>query len=288
MMEAVVRGALRAHLLTNLAGAKGIVDELWVPVSNERADVAVIGRGMDGFEIKTERDTLKRLPRQMVAYGRLFDRCTAVVAERHREHAEDVLPDWWGLTTVHINGGVAFNTVRSPDRGLLALLEDGRWDEPDSLSELEADADKVFADFMRVMQARARLDSALASLGGDEFGMWETITDVTKFQPLVDGVDLKVKVLQDQSERRVQQAAARRERRTSSILSGLTALTIVTVAVALIGNFLGSRSDKVGHIGLRAAIVAVALLLAVAVYREAFREHSRLRTKRRPPSRNHA
>ncbi len=113
-MEAVVRGALRAHLLTNLAGAKGIVDELWVPVSNERADVAVIGRGMDGFEIKTERDTLKRLPRQMVAYGRLFDRCTAVVAERHREHAEEVLPDWWGLTTVHINGGVAFNTVRSP------------------------------------------------------------------------------------------------------------------------------------------------------------------------------
>lgn len=84
MMEAVVRGALRAHLLTNLAGAKGIVDELWVPVSHERADVAVIGRGMDGFEIKTERDTLKRLPRQMVAYGRLFDRCTAVVAERHR------------------------------------------------------------------------------------------------------------------------------------------------------------------------------------------------------------
>ncbi len=174
------------------------------------------------------------------------------------------------------------------DRGLLALLEDGRWDEPDSLSELEADADKVFADFMRVMQARARLDSALASLGGDEFAMWETITDVTKFQPLVDGVDLKVKVLQDQSERRVQQAAARRERRTSSVLSGLTALTIVTVAVALIGNFLGSRSDKVGHIGLRAAIVAVALLLAVAVYREAFREHSRLRTKRRRPSRKHA
>jgi hypothetical protein len=97
-----------------VAGAMGTVDELWVPRSNERADVAVIGRRMDGFEIKTERDTLKRLPRQVVAYGRLFDRCTAVVAERHLDHAEDIVPDWWGITTVHINGAIAFTSVRKP------------------------------------------------------------------------------------------------------------------------------------------------------------------------------
>jgi hypothetical protein len=168
------------------------------------------------------------------------------------------------------------------DRGLLALLEQGRWEGRDSLSELEADADRVFGDYMRVMQARGRLDSALASLGGDEFAMWELISGVTKFQPLVDGVDLKVRVLQDQSERRVQQAAARRDRRTAGILSGLTALTVVTVAVALIGNFLGTRSDKLGHISLRVATVAVALLLAVAIYREAFRERP---ARGRPQSR---
>jgi hypothetical protein len=52
----------------------------------------------------------------------------------------------------------------------------------------------------------------------------------------------------------VQQAAASRARRTSAILSGLTALTVVTVAVALIGNFLGTRSDAVGHLWLRVAI----------------------------------
>jgi hypothetical protein len=161
------------------------------------------------------------------------------------------------------------------DRGLLALLEGGRLAPPDSLAELEADADRVFGDYMRVMQARARLDSALASLGGDEFAMWELITGVTKFQPLVDGVDLKVKVLQDQSERRVQQAAARRERRTSSILSGLTALTVVTVAVALIGNFVGTRSDRLGHIGLRVAVVLAALVVAGAVYRAAFLDRTR-------------
>jgi hypothetical protein len=110
--EAIVRGALRTHLMSSVPGAKDTLDELWVPRSNERADIAVIGRWMDGFEIKTERDTLKRLPRQLVAYGRLFDRCTAVVAERHRPRAEDILPDWWGITTVHINGAVTFTAIR--------------------------------------------------------------------------------------------------------------------------------------------------------------------------------
>jgi hypothetical protein len=165
------------------------------------------------------------------------------------------------------------------DRGLLALVEGGRLAPPDSLRDLEVEADRVFGDYMRVMHARGRLDSALASLGGDEFAMWELITAVTKFQPLVDGVDLKVKVLQDQSERRVQQAAARRDRRTSSILSGLTALTVVTVAVALLGNFVGTRSDKLGHLGLRVAVIVIALLTAIAVYRAAFRDRTHVRRR---------
>lgn len=114
MSETIVRGALRMHLMASVADAKVTLDELWVPRSNERADIAVIGQWMEGFEIKTERDTLKRLPRQMVAYGRLFDRCTAVVAERHCEHTEGILPEWWGITTVQVNGAVSFRTVRKP------------------------------------------------------------------------------------------------------------------------------------------------------------------------------
>jgi hypothetical protein len=114
LLETAVREALRDHLMASIAGAEDTVDEFWVPGSNERADIAVIGRRMDGFEIKTERDTLKRLPRQVSAYGRLFDRCTAVVAERHRADAEEILPDWWGLTTLHMNGAVNFTVVRRP------------------------------------------------------------------------------------------------------------------------------------------------------------------------------
>lgn len=161
------------------------------------------------------------------------------------------------------------------DRGLLGLLDDDRWYEPESLCALEEDADRVFTNYMRVMHARARLDSDLASLGGDEFALWEEISDVTKFDPLVEGVDRKVEVLQRVAERRVQQAEARRSYRTSRILGGLTALTIVTVAVALIGNFLGTRSDELGHIEWRVAIVVFALLGSVFVFWLAHREKAR-------------
>lgn len=112
--EAAVRTALRQRVLAETTGATDAVDEFWVPSSHVRADLAVIGRCMDGFEIKTERDTLRRLPRQVEAYSRLFDRCTAVVAEKHADPVVGMLPDWWGITTVHVNGSVMFNKVREP------------------------------------------------------------------------------------------------------------------------------------------------------------------------------
>ena len=40
--------------------------------------------GWTASKSRPSADTLKRLPRQVVAYGRLFDRCTAVIADRHR------------------------------------------------------------------------------------------------------------------------------------------------------------------------------------------------------------
>ena len=175
------------------------------------------------------------------------------------------------------------------DRGLLALLDSYRWHERDSLTELEDDADRVFSDYIRVVEARARVDSALASLGGDEQAIWDVIADVTKFGALVDGVDRKVEVLQRMTERRVQQAASAQAQRTSAILSFLTALTVVTVAVALLTNFLGSRSDSIGHLSIRILVVVLALIISIGLYREAFRQRHRprrhgRRTSARDPS----
>jgi hypothetical protein len=37
-----------------------------------------------------------------------------VVAEKHAEEASDTLPEWWGITTVFVNGKVSFTEVRAP------------------------------------------------------------------------------------------------------------------------------------------------------------------------------
>jgi hypothetical protein len=91
------------------------VDEFWVPRSHERADVAVIGYVIEAFEIKTDHDSLRRLPRQVAAYGRVFDRCTAVVAERHAHKTLAMVPQWWGVLVITNGDAISFETARSAE-----------------------------------------------------------------------------------------------------------------------------------------------------------------------------
>jgi hypothetical protein len=95
-----------------MAGPCEFVDELWVPRTNERADLAVLARSMDGFEIKTSTDNLRRLQRQADAYARIFDHCTVVAAPNHVSSVSEVLPDWWGVMTVLVGDRVTFDSVR--------------------------------------------------------------------------------------------------------------------------------------------------------------------------------
>lgn len=99
--EASIRSALRAVVLSSSACQSArVVEEFWTPMSNERADLVVVGDHLAAYEIKSAADTLRRLPRQVAAFSRLFDRCTAVVATKHEERTIELLPDWWGLLVV--------------------------------------------------------------------------------------------------------------------------------------------------------------------------------------------
>lgn len=99
MREAEVRDRLRIRCLQRDAGAR-TVSEFWVPVSNERVDLAVLGARMTAFEIKTEFDSLRRLPRQAAAYARVFEECSVVLASRHVEKAMQMVPAWWGVLVI--------------------------------------------------------------------------------------------------------------------------------------------------------------------------------------------
>lgn len=113
MTETAVRESLRSELLAKSPGLSEALYEFWVPQTNERADVVAIGSRLYGFEIKTDRDTLARLPRQVEAYSRLFDRCAVVVAEGHLDAALELIPDWWGAASILADGAApTFSIVR--------------------------------------------------------------------------------------------------------------------------------------------------------------------------------
>lgn len=95
-----VRVALRSYLLAQHADdidQTRFVDELDV-CGTVRADVAVLNGSFTGYELKSARDTLQRLPKQVEYYSRVFDYAVLVVAENHLDDARKIVPDWWGVT----------------------------------------------------------------------------------------------------------------------------------------------------------------------------------------------
>jgi hypothetical protein len=80
-----------------------ILEELGICRGTVRADMAVINGSLKGYEIKSDRDTLTRLANQAEIYNRVFDTVTIVVADRHLERAEQIIPAWWGIEVVRAN-----------------------------------------------------------------------------------------------------------------------------------------------------------------------------------------
>jgi len=74
-----------------------IVEEFGTHFGDNRIDVAVVNGALRGYEIKSTRDRLTRLPDQVTAFSEVFDYATVVVAERHLDAAMGLIPDWWGV-----------------------------------------------------------------------------------------------------------------------------------------------------------------------------------------------
>jgi hypothetical protein len=74
-----------------------IVQEMGIWAGSVRVDVAVINGELCGVELKSNRDTLQRLPGQADLYNQVFDRVTLVMGERHVPAACKLIPAWWGV-----------------------------------------------------------------------------------------------------------------------------------------------------------------------------------------------
>lgn len=95
-----VRSALRQRLADEHAWELDdtrVVEEFGI-YGEVRVDVAVFNGKMIGYELKSARDTLKRLPKQVEWYSRVLDEAYIIVAENHLASALEIVPDWWGYT----------------------------------------------------------------------------------------------------------------------------------------------------------------------------------------------
>jgi hypothetical protein len=114
--DKIIRTALMVDLKRLHSGDDKlrIVEEFGIEHGAARVDIAVVNGVMHGYEIKSDRDTLLRLPEQMNAYNSVFDQVTLVVGKQHLYDAINLVPDWWGITIAKIDArqSVVFNCMR--------------------------------------------------------------------------------------------------------------------------------------------------------------------------------
>jgi hypothetical protein len=140
---------VKALVLARVREASGrrkkpvVTSEFSLGSSGVRADLAIFAETTIGVEIKTARDTLRRLSSQMAAYSRYFDHSIAVVAPCHLRN----------LTDDHLRGGSLWTY---DEGGELRALHTGAQNvvEPCALLDVLTQAERRSVEFGAAMQRR--------------------------------------------------------------------------------------------------------------------------------------
>ena len=122
MRDGEIRGALMERLAEEHAGdaRTRIWPEMSLSLGEARVDVGVVNGSLAGFEIKSARDRLTRLPSQRQVYERSLDYVTMVTEVRWADVVVEHIPPWWGLLVARPGGHstVVFDEVRVPARNI--------------------------------------------------------------------------------------------------------------------------------------------------------------------------
>ncbi len=120
--DRVIRVALKEELanLHSTDHKVRILEEWGVQHGVARIDIAVVNGILHGYEIKSDLDTLDRLPEQIKIYNSVFNEVTLVVGKNHLFEAMNMVPDWWGITLAKMNSenSVTFNCIRESGKNL--------------------------------------------------------------------------------------------------------------------------------------------------------------------------
>ena len=112
-----IRGALHSKHLRHVKADPYtlVIDELGLAHAKSRIDVAVINGCIHGYEIKSDRDTLDRLTKQIDVYRQTLQKLTIVAVPKHLAGITPHAPEWCGLIAAEQGprGGISFHAVRS-------------------------------------------------------------------------------------------------------------------------------------------------------------------------------
>jgi hypothetical protein len=96
-----------------------IIEELGITHGEARIDIAVVNGVIHGYELKSDLDTLTRLPNQIKIYNSVLDRVTLVVGKNHLHEAIKIVPEWWGVTVAKLVVGdknISFYNIREAEQ----------------------------------------------------------------------------------------------------------------------------------------------------------------------------
>lgn len=83
-------------------------------IGKSRADAVMISDEITGFEIKSDKDSLDRLEKQVKNYNRFCDKAYLVVGTKFLEKAEEEIPAFWGIYYVYADneGTIRIEMIR--------------------------------------------------------------------------------------------------------------------------------------------------------------------------------
>lgn len=117
MNELQLRAAVKRKILSRYLKEPNtaILEEFSLKHASARIDLVVVNSVLHGFELKSDCDTLERLPDQSRIYSSVFDRITLIVGYRHAYEALEIIPNWWGVKLAHVGqrGAIHFSDARS-------------------------------------------------------------------------------------------------------------------------------------------------------------------------------
>jgi hypothetical protein len=115
LLDRDLRRALVTQVLAGLGPDAAALHEVALGTTS-RVDLVVVSSTLHAYEIKSDGDSLRRLPLQADSISAAFPYATLLCTQRHVERAKGILPPWWGIAVGWIEDGRVVCAEHQPAR----------------------------------------------------------------------------------------------------------------------------------------------------------------------------